>query len=177
MKNRKTEHIDEKSLDKLWNVFMSLIYVSLTLVFILLGYLFLQKDIHKYMNRKVYSEAELLEIKEKAKARQRTMRAEKDWDKVVDGIHIRTGLRDDENLPVVIAQCTACHSAQLITQNRATKEGWKNMIKWMQETQGLGNLGKSEPQIINYLAKYYTPVETGRRKNLDLEGIEWYELE
>jgi hypothetical protein len=49
------------------------------------------------------------------------------------------------------------------------------MIDWMQETQGLEDLGEHEPLILDYLAKYYAPQKKGRRPNL--ENIEWYELE
>lgn len=96
---------------------------------------------------------------------------------VVDGIHQQTGLHDDPNLHTIIGACTPCHSAQLITQNRATREGWEGMIRWMQKTQGLMQLGDAEPVILDYLAKYYAPEETGRRKNLDVASIEWYILE
>ena len=82
----------------------------------------------------------------------------------------------DDNLQLVIASCTSCHSAKLITQNRATIEGWKSMIKWMQETQGLPDLGTRKPKILNYLAKHYSPKEVGRRANLNIEATEWYIL-
>jgi hypothetical protein len=98
-------------------------------------------------------------------------------DLVVDGIHQQTGLHDDPNLNTIIGACTPCHSAQLITQNRATREGWEGMIKWMQKTQNLMDLGEAEPIILDYLAKYYAPEETGRRKNIDVADIEWYILE
>jgi endonuclease I len=80
----------------------------------------------------------------------------------------------DEELPLVIQNCTACHSAKLVAQNRATREGWKNIIVWMQETQNLWDLGSSEDKILDYLARHYAPEKTGRRKNL--QNIEWYEL-
>jgi hypothetical protein len=51
------------------------------------------------------------------------------------------------------------------------------MIKWMQETQGLGDLGTNEPIVLDYLAKYYAPKETGRRKSLEIAEIEWYILD
>jgi len=66
-------------------------------------------------------------------------------------------------------QCTACHSARLITQNRSDREGWQQMIRWMQDTQGLWPLGDAEPVILDYLAKNYGPLETGRRKPLNVE--------
>lgn len=90
-------------------------------------------------------------------------------------IHESTGLVMDPAFPLIIAHCTSCHSAKLITQNRATREGWAAMIDWMQATQGLWQFDEHEPQILDYLATYYGPVKTGRRKALVVE--EWYELE
>ena len=100
-----------------------------------------------------------------------------DIDRVVDGIHVETGLIYAEGFDLVRATCTACHSAQLVTQNRATKDGWTQMIRWMQETQGLWDLGDNESSIVNYLATNYGPQEVGRRANLDVEALEWYVLE
>lgn len=85
-----------------------------------------------------------------------------------------TGLADDPNIQIIVANCTACHSAKLVTQNRATREGWKSMIRWMQKTQNLWELGKNEDLILDYLAKNYAPENKGRRA--PLENIEWYEL-
>ncbi|MEM8896230.1 MAG: monoheme cytochrome C [Bacteroidota bacterium] len=85
-----------------------------------------------------------------------------------------TGLEDDPNIEIVAANCTACHSAKLVTQNRATREGWKSMIVWMQQTQNLWDLGKNEDIILDYLAKYYAPEKKGRRA--PLTEIEWYRL-
>ena len=79
---------------------------------------------------------------------------EDDFDKVVDGIHVATGLAYDDNFQVVRSSCTSCHSAQLIIQNRSTREGWLEIIRWMQATQGLTDLGDREPQILDYLAKH-----------------------
>lgn len=98
-----------------------------------------------------------------------------DNEEIRDSIHVATGLIADEGLNLVIAHCTGCHSAQLITQNRATKEGWVRVIRWMQETQNLWDLGESEEAIVNYLTKNYSPEHWGRR--MPLKGIEWYELE
>ncbi|MEZ4886756.1 MAG: hypothetical protein R3E32_18655 [Chitinophagales bacterium] len=94
---------------------------------------------------------------------------------IKDGIHVATGFAEGEGLEMVIATCTACHSAKLVTQNRATREGWEQMIRWMQATQNLWDLGEQEEIILNYLAKHYAPENTGRRKLLT--DVEWYELE
>ena len=81
---------------------------------------------------------------------------------------------EGEGRALVVANCTGCHSARLVTQNRATKEGWISMIRWMQETQNLWDLGPNEAPIVEYLAKYYAPEQVGRRA--PLSEIEWYEL-
>jgi hypothetical protein len=68
----------------------------------------------------------------------------------------------------------ACHSSKLITQNRATADGWRHIIHWMQETQNLWDLGANEDIIVDYLARNYAPEAAGRR--VPLTSIEWYEL-
>jgi len=98
-------------------------------------------------------------------------------DEVVDGIHVATGLVFAEGFDMVRGTCTACHSAKLVTQNRATREGWTEMIRWMQQKQGLWDLGKNEAVILDYLATNYAPEEIGRRANIDVDAIEWYVLE
>ena len=100
-----------------------------------------------------------------------------DWDKVENGIHVASGLVYTDNFDIIRANCTACHSGKLVAQNRATREGWEQMIRWMQQTQGLWDLGKNEPIILDYLAKYYAPKEVGRRANIDIAKVEWYILE
>ena len=77
-----------------------------------------------------------------------------------------TGLINGTGLNQVKAHCTACHSAKLVSQNRMTRSGWLETIRWMQKTQGLWPLGSSEEAILNYLEKNYSPLETGRRRAL-----------
>ena len=83
-----------------------------------------------------------------------------------------SGLVVDAGFEQVRAQCVACHSLKLVTQNRADAQGWTQMIRWMQEEQGLWPLGEAEPQIIAYLAKHYGPVSSGRRASLP--AVEYY---
>ncbi|MBK8503783.1 MAG: monoheme cytochrome C [Saprospiraceae bacterium] len=97
-----------------------------------------------------------------------------DFDKIENGIHLRTGLIDAPGRIETIGNCTTCHSSKLIIQNRMDKEHWAATIRWMQETQNLWDLGANEEIIINYLVTNYPPKKKGRRANL--EGIEWYEL-
>ena len=96
-------------------------------------------------------------------------------DLIENGIHVATGFVDADGLTEVIQNCTNCHSAKLVTQNRMTKEGWVATIRWMQETQNLRDLGNNEEIIVNYLAANYAPDKKGRRDILT--GIEWYALE
>lgn len=98
-------------------------------------------------------------------------------DEVENGIHLPTGLVYAEGFDWVRGTCTACHSAKLITQNKASRAGWLEMIRWMQATQGLWDLGDKEKTILDYLAKHYAPEEVGRRAPLDLKETEWYILE
>ena len=97
-----------------------------------------------------------------------------DFDAIENGVHLRTGFVEGEGLMTVVNNCTNCHSAKLVTQNRMSREGWEATIRWMQETQNLWDLGNNEEIILNYLASYYAPEKKGRRQNLD--NIEWYDL-
>lgn len=97
-----------------------------------------------------------------------------DPERIEDGIHVRTGLIHAEGMGVVIGNCTGCHSAKLITQNRMTAERWNETIKWMQETQNLWDLGDNQEIIVNYLVKNYPPAKSGTRRS-NLSEIEWYE--
>lgn len=99
---------------------------------------------------------------------------EVDSAEIENGIHIPSGLIVDDGFEVVMGTCGACHSLSLVTQNRADRAGWKDIIVWMQETQKLWDLGDQEDIILDYLAKNYAPENSGRRKNL--ENIEWYNL-
>ena len=85
------------------------------------------------------------------------------------------GLIDDTGVRLVLQHCNACHSTQLITQNRMTKAGWKSTIRWMQATQNLWDLGEDEALILTYLSKNYAPSTIGRRQILEVE--QWYALE
>lgn len=79
-----------------------------------------------------------------------------------------------DGVDVVVANCTGCHSSKLVTQNRANREGWKSLIRWMQQTQDLWDLGANEDVILDYLSKHYAPENKGRRS--PITNIEWYVL-
>lgn len=98
-----------------------------------------------------------------------------DLDEVENGIHLRTGLIAGEGMLQVIQNCTNCHSAKLVIQNRLTREQWQATIRWMQETQNLWDLGVNEEIILSYLEVNYPPNKEGRRQNLS--HVNWYALE
>jgi hypothetical protein len=94
---------------------------------------------------------------------------------LIDGKDSLTGLVLDEGFELVQLNCTRCHSSAIILQSRFTREDWKSKIVWMQQTQGLWDLGISEPLILDYLAKHYAP-EAPRGRRAPLKDVEWYEL-
>ena len=80
------------------------------------------------------------------------------------------GFAEAPGRSVVIANCTGCHSGRLVQQNRATRAGWHEIIRWMQAKQGLWRLeAQTESEILDYLAAEYGPAndsEDGRRPAL-----------
>ena len=78
-----------------------------------------------------------------------------------------TGLKMSAGWLQVQATCTECHSAQLISQNSGSREVWKSRLRWMQDTQGLGQLTINlEDTILDYLASNYGQKPTSRRAGL-----------
>ena len=78
-----------------------------------------------------------------------------------------SGLKIAPGWETVKANCTACHSAKLITAHRGDRYTWLEMIRWMQGSQGLWPLDlKTENAILDYLASQYPSSLSGRRANL-----------
>lgn len=78
-----------------------------------------------------------------------------------------TGFVMADGWETVRANCTSCHSAMLVTQNRGSRAHWKSLIRWMQDTQGLWELPEEdEATILDYLAEYYGPKDASRRQPL-----------
>ncbi|MCF2444279.1 hypothetical protein L0657_09955 [Dyadobacter sp. CY345] len=86
-----------------------------------------------------------------------------------------TGLVVDENLYMVKAQCTGCHSTKLISANHFTRDGWKQKIRWMQANHNLWDLGETEKQVLDYLEKNYPPKQMVSRR-APLKDFKWYDL-
>ena len=78
-----------------------------------------------------------------------------------------SGLKMAGDWQIVRANCIACHSGKLITQQRGTAEQWLTMIRWMQKKQNLWQFDPvTEDKIISYLATYYPPGQQQRRAAL-----------
>ncbi len=64
----------------------------------------------------------------------------------------------------VRAHCGGCHSHAQVTQQRADRETWLGLIRWMQATQNLWQFPPDiEAQILDYLAENYPPEPNRRR--------------
>jgi hypothetical protein len=75
-----------------------------------------------------------------------------------------TGFRKTGDWELVRANCIACHSAKLITQQSGTAAQWLAMIRWMQKKQNLWQFEPAvEAKIVTYLAENYPPSEDRRR--------------
>lgn len=75
-----------------------------------------------------------------------------------------TGFKMTGDWELVRGNCTACHSAKLITQQRGTAAQWLAMIRWMQKKQNLWQFDSgTEERIIAYLAENYPPDAARRR--------------
>ena len=76
-----------------------------------------------------------------------------------------TGLAVAPGWEDIRTHCGGCHSFGLITNQRANREGWRDMIRWMQRTQNLWELPpQSEIRILDYLAENYAPQALRQRR-------------
>ncbi len=75
----------------------------------------------------------------------------------VRNIDKTTGMIIDDNWEIVKANCTGCHSAQIIIQQGTDRDTWVEIIRWMQEEQDLWQFDINiENKILDYLAKNYS---------------------
>jgi hypothetical protein len=75
-----------------------------------------------------------------------------------------SGLKRTGDWEIVRANCIACHSPKLITQQRGSADQWLNMIRWMQAKQNLWQFdAETEDKIVSYLADNYPPQDDRRR--------------
>lgn len=75
-----------------------------------------------------------------------------------------SGLIKNPGWEQVRAHCGGCHSHALVTSQRADRNTWLEIIRWMQETQNLWQFQPQiETQILDYLAANYPPQSNRRR--------------
>ena len=75
-----------------------------------------------------------------------------------------TGLKMAEGWQLVRIHCGGCHSHALVTAQRADRQTWLDIIRWMQETQNLWQFdAPTEQGILDYLAANYPPQANRRR--------------
>ena len=87
--------------------------------------------------------------------------------KKVTEIDPKSGLIVAKGMEDVIANCTACHSTKFIINQKGSRETWKDMIVWMQETQGLWEFDPAtEKSILDYLATNYAPDNKIERRKI-----------
>jgi hypothetical protein len=84
-------------------------------------------------------------------------------------IDAATGLIKASGWENVRAHCGGCHSHALVTQQRADRQTWLDMIRWMQASQNLWQFPTDiEAQILDYLAANYPPQASRRRAPIPL---------
>lgn len=75
-----------------------------------------------------------------------------------------SGLIKDEGWELVRNNCVLCHSLKLVTSQRADRQTWLDIIRWMQATQNLWQFdAETEDQLLSYLSKNYPPQANRRR--------------
>ncbi len=75
-----------------------------------------------------------------------------------------TGLIRNPGWEIVRIHCGGCHSHALVTAQRADRQTWLDIIRWMQATQNLWQFDPgTETQILDYLAANYPPQANRRR--------------
>jgi hypothetical protein len=75
-----------------------------------------------------------------------------------------TGLIKSPGWEMVRIHCGGCHSHALVTAQRADRQTWIDIIRWMQATQNLWQFDSAtEKQILDYLADNYPPQPNRRR--------------
>lgn len=83
-----------------------------------------------------------------------------DWSTPSAGAKIKSPgdgiLTPGENMELVGAVCSACHSLYMVTQQGLSRERWDKMLDWMIEEQGMEELSATDREaVLDYLSKHY----------------------
>ena len=66
------------------------------------------------------------------------------------------GLPEGPDRDAVYFNCSACHSIQLVTQQKLNRERWDDLLDWMVNENGMHPLSPwARTRIVNYLATHY----------------------
>ena len=87
-------------------------------------------------------------------------------------LDVTSGFVIDDGWELANAHCAACHSAQIVTQNRMDRNGWEDTIRQMQAEHGLWDLGEAELTILDYLTRHYGITDTRSRIRKRMLGSE-----
>jgi hypothetical protein len=67
------------------------------------------------------------------------------------------GLPRDAGYELVSANCSACHSLNIVMQQTATAQRWDEILDWMVETQGMARLSPEDRTSIHaYLSAHFS---------------------
>ena len=63
------------------------------------------------------------------------------------------GLPPGEHRDLVYGYCSACHSAQLVSQQGLSRKRWDDLLVWMVDEQGMYPIEEPDrTQVLDYLA-------------------------
>ncbi|MEL7254603.1 MAG: aldehyde dehydrogenase [Pseudomonadota bacterium] len=65
-------------------------------------------------------------------------------------------LVNEPGADTTFAYCAGCHSERIVAQQGLTREGWEELIEWMIEEQGMGEIEDPDyTEIVDYLTAHY----------------------
>mgnify|MGYP001799928489 FL=1 len=65
-------------------------------------------------------------------------------------------LVNEPGADITFAYCAGCHSERIVAQQGLTRDGWEELIEWMVEEQGMGEIEDPDySEIVDYLAAHY----------------------
>ncbi|WDI30230.1 hypothetical protein PUV54_09680 [Hyphococcus flavus] len=83
-------------------------------------------------------------------------RQEKGHSSKFDPLDEYWGLPRSDGVENVSAYCGACHSLQIVMQQRQTHEGWDYLLTWMVKKQGMAELTPdTRDEILDYLTREF----------------------
>lgn len=75
-----------------------------------------------------------------------------DTDETFQGLPVSAGVED------TFYSCSGCHSMELVTQQRLTRQRWDRLLDWMVAEQGMPPLDDAQRDLIlSYLDRHFSP--------------------